>query len=55
MRFSTGLFMGAVMGAAGAGYAMQNRRMKKKIMREGKQLAEKVGDAAECAAEKMHW
>ena len=55
MRFSTGLVMGALMGAAGTGYAMQNRRMKKKILREGKELAQKMGDAAECAAEKMHW
>ena len=55
MRFSTGLVMGALMGAAGTGYAMQNRRMKRKIMREGKQLAEKAGDAAEAVAEKMHW
>lgn len=55
MRFTTGLLLGGVLGMVGAGVAMQDKRTQRKIVREGKEMAEKAGQFMDDVTEKMHF
>ena len=54
MRFATGLLLGGVLGMVGAGFAMQDKAVRRKMLREGKQMVEKAGDLVEDATEKLN-
>lgn len=43
MKFTTGMVTGMILGAAGiAGYAMSDRRTRKKVVRGGRRVIEKA-------------
>ena len=45
MKFTTGIVAGAIIGAAAvAGYAVQDRHMRKKMARSGKKVMEKANN-----------
>jgi len=43
-RFTTGLIAGGIIGAVGLTIAMSDRRTRKRIVREGKRVANRAGD-----------
>ncbi len=55
MRFTTGLLLGGVLGMVSAGFVMQDKRTQRKMLREGKQMAEKAGQLVEDAVDKMNF
>ena len=46
-RFATGLIAGGVIGAIGLGYAMQDKRMRRRVMRDGRRAMNKASDVME--------
>lgn len=42
-KFATGLLAGSVVAALGVGYAMNDKKTKKQVMRQGKKIVSKAG------------
>jgi hypothetical protein len=43
-KFTSGLVAGSVIGLLGLGYAMSDKRTRRRMMRDGKRFANKCGD-----------
>lgn len=52
-RFTRGLIAGSLVGAAGIVYAMQDRRTRSRVLRDGRKVMHKAGDIAENIADKF--
>jgi hypothetical protein len=50
-KFTTGLIAGGIVGAIGLGYALQDRRFRKKVVKDGRKFANKCVDAYESVAD----
>lgn len=54
MRFSTGVVTGAILGAAGiAGYAMSDRRTRKRVVRSSRRAFERAGSVFDDLADRF--